>query len=212
MATLINSLYIDDLTPTETVAGCIDIFENAWPFPETVIKAIEEECQSSESDMVWQKAKEMKADKVLYVGSNRTNFNLSISSYATEGSSAAQAINNQMYLLLLSAALPYAKKHNIPELHFEGYEMIKYETGQEFKAHSDGITASGRSVSAIVYLNDEYTGGELEFVNFGVKIKPKPGMLILFPSNYPYAHIAHPVKTGIKYAIVTWMHDRPFDA
>jgi predicted 2-oxoglutarate/Fe(II)-dependent dioxygenase YbiX len=60
-----------------------------------------------------------------------------------------------------------------------------------------------------VYLNDDYEGGEVEFVNFGIKIKPQPGMLLLFPSTYPYAHIAHPVTSGVKYAIVTWIHDRP---
>ena len=81
--------------------------------------------------------------------------------------------------------------------------------GQEYKAHADGGTATKRSISPILYLNDDYEGGELEFVNFGLKLKPKPGMLVLFPSNYPYRHIAHPVTDGTKYAIVTWLHDQP---
>ena len=34
------------------------------------------------------------------------------------------------------------------------------------------------------------------------------GMVILFPSNYAYRHIAHPVTSGTKYAIVTWIKDR----
>jgi predicted 2-oxoglutarate/Fe(II)-dependent dioxygenase YbiX len=87
--------------------------------------------------------------------------------------------------------------------------MLKYSTGQEYHAHYDGGTGSGRSLSAIVYLNDDYEGGHVEFVNYGVKIKPKPGMLLLFPSSYAYRHIAHPVTSGTKYAIVTWLHDRP---
>ena len=45
--------------------------------------------------------------------------------------------------------------------------------------------------------------------NFSIKIKPSPGMLAIFPANYAYSHIAHPVKTGTKYAIVTWLHDQP---
>jgi predicted 2-oxoglutarate/Fe(II)-dependent dioxygenase YbiX len=87
--------------------------------------------------------------------------------------------------------------------------MLRYRGGQEYKAHFDGTTGSGRSVSAIVYLNNDYEGGHVEFTNFGVKIKPEPGMLLLFPSNYAYTHIAHPVTDGTKYAIVTWLHDRP---
>jgi predicted 2-oxoglutarate/Fe(II)-dependent dioxygenase YbiX len=91
----------------------------------------------------------------------------------------------------------------------EPFNILKYQTGQEYKAHFDGGTYTRRSISSILYLNDEYTGGELEFVNYNIKIKPSPGMLVLFPSNYAYSHIAHPVKTGTKYAIVTWLHDQP---
>jgi predicted 2-oxoglutarate/Fe(II)-dependent dioxygenase YbiX len=67
----------------------------------------------------------------------------------------------------------------------------------------------GRCISCIAYLNSDYEGGEIEFVNFGVKIKPQPGMLIIFPSNFAYRHIAHPVTSGTKYNLVTWIKDRP---
>jgi predicted 2-oxoglutarate/Fe(II)-dependent dioxygenase YbiX len=111
-------------------------------------------------------------------------------------------------MTLLSTSIPYARKHDIDELYHENYNMLKYQTGQEYRAHADGFTDSGRSVSAIIYLNNDYEGGELEFVNFNIKLKPEPGMLILFPSNYAYSHIAHPVKSGTKYALVTWIKDR----
>jgi predicted 2-oxoglutarate/Fe(II)-dependent dioxygenase YbiX len=120
----------------------------------------------------------------------------------------AQNIHNQMYILLAATAYPYAKKHDIPNLYHEFYNMLRYSGGQEYKAHADGSTEGGRSVSAIIYLNNDYEGGEVEFVNYGVKIKPEPGMLLLFPSNYAYRHIAHPVTSGTKYALVTWMKDR----
>jgi predicted 2-oxoglutarate/Fe(II)-dependent dioxygenase YbiX len=67
----------------------------------------------------------------------------------------------------------------------------------------------GRALSAICYLNDDYEGGEIEFPEFKVKIKPEAGMLILFPSNFAYKHTAYPVTKGTKYALVTWIHDRP---
>jgi predicted 2-oxoglutarate/Fe(II)-dependent dioxygenase YbiX len=70
------------------------------------------------------------------------------------------------------------------------------------------MTSTGRSVSAICYLNNDYEGGELEFPHFNLTIKPEPGMLILFPSNFAYAHIAHPIISGTKYALVTWLRDR----
>jgi predicted 2-oxoglutarate/Fe(II)-dependent dioxygenase YbiX len=90
----------------------------------------------------------------------------------------------------------------------EKYNMLKYSGGQEYKAHFDGTTETGRTLSAIIYLYSNFEGGEVEFVNYGIKIKPQPGMLLLFPSNYAYTHIAHPVTNGTKYALVTWIADR----
>jgi predicted 2-oxoglutarate/Fe(II)-dependent dioxygenase YbiX len=195
------------LKASTTVGGCIDIFENAWPYPEETIEMAEQECQDVESAMVWERAGTTgagaKQDK-------RTNFHCGITSAAESGSPVAQNIHNQMYTLLLATTEEYKKKYSIDEYFWhEGYNMLRYKGGQEYKAHYDGYTGLGRSLSAIVYLNNDYEGGEVEFVNFGIKIKPEPGMLLLFPSNYAYSHIAHPVTDGTKYAIVTWLHDRP---
>jgi len=206
MTMQVNGLFPGELYPDATVGGCIDIFENAWPSPLETIDLVEQECSNPNSGMSWLRA------ETIGQGINqqaRTNYNLGITySARAAGNALAQNIHNQMYLLLLASTIPYAKKHQIPEMIHEDYQMLRYSTGQEYKAHADGGTDIGRSISAIVYLNDDYEGGEIEFVNFGIKIKPEPGMLILFPSNYPYAHIAHPVTKGTKYAIVTWIKDR----
>lgn len=206
MSTNINGLFPGEVLPDTTVAGCIDIFENIWPEPEKTISLIENECRDPESGVSWQRA------ETIGEGINqnsRTNYNLGITYSANAtGNAIAQNIHNQFYILLLAATIPYAKKHNIPELFHEDYQMLRYRAGQEYKAHADGGTDIGRAISAILYLNNDYDGGEIEFPNFGIKIKPEPGMLVLFPSTYPYAHIAHPVSNGTKYAIVTWIKDR----
>jgi Rps23 Pro-64 3,4-dihydroxylase Tpa1-like proline 4-hydroxylase len=104
----------------------------------------------------------------------------------------------------------YKKEFNIHDDIFspEGFQLLKYEPGGYFKTHYDSYPAVKRCISVLIYLNDDYDGGEIEFVYFNAKIKPKAGSLILFPSNYPYRHIAHPVTNGTKYAIVTWLHER----
>jgi len=203
---MINGLFPGEIYPTTTVGGCIDIFEDAWPSPKETIDVIEEQCMLLDSGLSWSRA------ETLNKGSRqneRTNYNFGITYSALEyDNPVAQNVHNQMNLLLQASTIPYARKHGLHELYHESYNMLKYSTGQEYKAHADGTTDTGRSVSAIIYLNDNYEGGEIEFVNFGVKIKPKPGMLIIFPSTYPYAHIAHPVISGTKYALVTWIKDR----
>jgi predicted 2-oxoglutarate/Fe(II)-dependent dioxygenase YbiX len=207
MTIRLGNLFLGELLPSKTVAGCIDIFENAWEHPKEVILELEKEISNSDSIVKWKKAETIGAG---YNQTTRTNYDLNITNAGIQENRLAQNIHNQMYTLLLSATAPYARKHDIFELYHEDYNILKYSNSQKCDAHADGDTSTGRSVSAIVYLNENYEGGEVEFVNFGVKIKPKPGMLLLFPSNYPYTHIAHPVTEGTKYAIVTWLHDRTF--
>lgn len=206
MINQVGGLFPGEIYPDTTVAGCIDIFENVWPNTKETIELIENECLDPDSGIHWNRA------TTLNLGINqnhRTNYHLGITAAAQESNSLlAQNIHNQMYVLLLASTIPYARKHGVQEMFHEPYSMLRYRGGEEYKAHADGETYTGRSISAIVYLNDDYEGGEIEFPNFEIKIKPEPGMLILFPSNFAYKHIAHPVTKGTKYALVTWIKDR----
>ena len=196
------------LEPTTTVAGCIDIFENAWPDPQQTIEIVEKEVNTPNSGISWSRATTLGSGKNQNA---RTNLHMGVSYFAIEtGNPVMENIHNQMYILLMAALEGYRKRYDIHEqLWHVGYNMLKYKGGTEYKAHYDGDTSSRRAVSAIIYLNNEYEGGHVEFTNFGIKIKPEPGMLMLFPSNYAYTHIAHPVISGTKYALVTWTQDQP---
>lgn len=200
-------IFPGELYPDTTIAGCIDIFENAWPNPAETIEAIETECADPNSDFNWVRATTVGSGAYQDV---RTNYDVCITEIANlYGNQLAKNLHNQMYFLLLASLNPYAQKYQIEgNLYHEYYSALKYSTGQYYNAHYDGGTGSGRSISAIIYLNNDYVGGEIEFVNFDIKIKPEPGMLILFPSNFAYRHIAHPVVSGTKYAFVTWIRDR----
>jgi predicted 2-oxoglutarate/Fe(II)-dependent dioxygenase YbiX len=56
----------------------------------------------------------------------------------------------------------------------------------------------------VASISSECDGGELEFPYLDTKLKLETGSVVLFPSNFPYMHIAHPVTNGIKYSLVTW--------
>jgi predicted 2-oxoglutarate/Fe(II)-dependent dioxygenase YbiX len=207
MALKINGLFPGELTPNTTIAGCIDIFENVWPDPKKTIELVEKECANPDSGAYWTRAETLGSGPHQTA---RTNKLLPVSELANiSNNSLLQNIHNQYYTMLLAASNPYARRYGIEEeFYHEGYDLLKYSNGQEYKKHYDGSTKIGRVISAVAYLNDDYEGGEIEFPHFGVKIKPQAGMLILFPSNYAYAHIAHPVTSGTKYALVTWIRDR----
>jgi hypothetical protein len=79
----------------------------------------------------------------------------------------------------------------------ESLRITRYEpNGEFFGMHPDDSFATPRTTSMVYYPNDDYEGGELEFIHFGVKIKPKAGQLFLFPAGYSYEHKIHPVIGG----------------
>lgn len=210
MAIKVNGLYPGVLTPDATVGGCIDIFENAWPSPSDTINAVESLVQDPNNPIGWQRASTI-GDGIIQ--DHRTNMQMCISEYAEAfDNPVMQNIHNQFQMMLYASVIPYCERYNIhPQLYPEWFNLLKYNDGQEYKPHSDGGDSTiPRQVSALCYLNNNYDGGEIEFPYFKVKIKPEPGMLILFPSNFAYAHAAKPVTNGFKYTLVTWLRDQPW--
>lgn len=108
----------------------------------------------------------------------------------------------------------------------------KYKAGTYMGAHYDQQEGDQRlKYSLVMYLNDDYEGGELSFnikpgITTGTEdaprpdfdeavnkekmmfhIKPEPGSVIIFPSTSPYSHTAHLVKSGFKYMVPGfWMN------
>ncbi|WP_428409526.1 prolyl hydroxylase family protein [Hyphococcus sp.] len=97
---------------------------------------------------------------------------------------------------------------------FELPEILRYREGGEYKPHADAdnwdpakrewTRVLDRDYSILLYLNEGYTGGEIDFPNFGLKLAPKKGLLIAFPSDARYVHAARPVTSGVRYALVSW--------
>lgn len=90
----------------------------------------------------------------------------------------------------------------------EGFRLLKYGRGAEYKGHVDHAPTNGRVLSLVSFVNDGFSGGELVFPLLDVTIKPVEGSVLLFPSNFPYYHYAAPVGKNdetIKYSLVTWL-------
>lgn len=97
----------------------------------------------------------------------------------------------------------YRSKYYIPQLKYISIEALKYEPGEKYVMHFDNGSkhVANRITSTVIYLNDDYEGGEIEFTNFGIKVKPQKNSIAIFPSNYPYMHVAHQVTSGVRYAL-----------
>lgn len=86
----------------------------------------------------------------------------------------------------------------------EGMQLLKYENNAQYHAHHDHSSVNQRILSLVACFGEEFEGGELEFPYFNKTIKLEKNSLVLFPSNFPYTHIAHPVTSGTKYSMVMW--------
>lgn len=86
----------------------------------------------------------------------------------------------------------------------QGMQLLKYENNAQYHAHHDHSPDTRRILSLVACFGEEFEGGELEFPYFKKTIKLNKNELILFPSNFPYTHIAHPVTSGVKYSLVMW--------
>ncbi|MBM3910466.1 MAG: 2OG-Fe(II) oxygenase [Thaumarchaeota archaeon] len=87
----------------------------------------------------------------------------------------------------------------------DSYGILKYGKGQQFTNHIDDHPSYHRRVSTVYYLNENYTGGEINFPRFDVTLKPKANQMIVFPSTYVYNHSVSPVIEGERYAVVSWL-------
>ena len=89
------------------------------------------------------------------------------------------------------------------------FRINKYGKGGFMSRHVDNIHHShGQQygypqVSALLYLNDDYDGGE--FYVADKKFLPIKGSAIIFPSNFMFPHEAKPVTKGTRWSIVTWL-------
>lgn len=97
----------------------------------------------------------------------------------------------------------YQSMYNINMEFMEAVNYVRYGPGQHFAVHSDHGFSYNCTLSSVMYLNDDYEGGELWFPYLDVKVKPKIGDIFLFPSTFIYAHAAMPVLSGTKYSAVT---------
>ena len=109
-----------------------------------------------------------------------------------------------------------APRYNCQFKSYEPVQFLGYPVGGHYLGHNDGEHFNyetrqweplmvGRDVSFLFYLNDQYGGGELEFYDLGLTIKPKKGMMIAFPSYKDFAHKVHPVTWGHRYSLVSWV-------
>lgn len=97
---------------------------------------------------------------------------------------------------------------------YETPYVLRYNVGGKYGQHADSeiydpekglfFRVADRDISVLVYLNDDYEGGELTFNRLNYSLRPAAGDLVLFPSHNIFLHQAQRVTRGTKFALVSW--------
>ena len=89
------------------------------------------------------------------------------------------------------------------------FRVNKYEKGGYMSLHCDNIHHShGQQygypqASVLLFLNDDFEGGE--FIVSELRLKIEKGDAIIFPSNFMFPHEVKEVTKGTRWSIVSWL-------
>ncbi len=101
----------------------------------------------------------------------------------------------------------------------EPLQVLRYQPGQEYRTHLDALAglSNQRAWTMLVWLNDDYGGGETLFGEAGLKLRGRRGDALLFGNlaggrpDPLSAHAGLPVTRGTKFMASRWIRERAFE-
>lgn len=119
----------------------------------------------------------------------------------------------------------------VPPNHFEPYQIVHYGPDQFYKYHLDSCNPDsddytecvknlkkfgGRKYTVLIYLNNNYLGGETHFKHIDTLVKGTPGSIVFFnnmkegsnESDPLSLHAGTTVTAGEKWLINVWVRDK----
>lgn len=102
----------------------------------------------------------------------------------------------------------------------EPLNILRYDPGQQYKPHHDGTGAdnvSVRNLTALIWLNDGYEGGETDFPQIGVRVRGAVGDMMVFRNvrddgsmDERMIHAGLPVTSGVKWMASRWIRGEDY--
>ncbi len=110
--------------------------------------------------------------------------------------------DHKIQKVILERIDPLIRKAN-PNYELSGMAVLqRMQEGVELKSHTDQHTDPAIQYATILYINDDYVDGEIFFKNINLKLKPKPGSMLVFPGTEEYEHGVVTVGPGpIRYVL-----------
>lgn len=188
----------------EQPTSCINVYKEVFSkeSSSTFINQLEKETENEWSGLEWSNSSVGEG----FVSKVRTSLGCSLINLFRpyEPTDLSIYFHKNIFSKIEEVITDYIHENLIHEGLHEPYSVLKYYENAEYHAHYDHFRDNRRVFSVVANLGEPEEGGELEFPRMGVTVKPEVGSVVVFPSNFPYLHIAHPVKSGVKYSLVSW--------
>lgn len=122
----------------------------------------------------------------------------------TDETAPLYEVHDKIFQAVRACVDDYGQYWGVGIRSYEAFNFVKYEgAGTHFKIHADHGPTYVTTVSIVVYLNDDYEGGDIWFPRMDdLSIKPRAGDIVVFPSTYIYEHASRDMVSGTKYAVV----------
>jgi len=98
-----------------------------------------------------------------------------------------------------------------PELYSDTIQLVKWKTGMSMPPHADNAHPDGsphdtpwRDYASVVYLNDDYEGGDLYLPRIPFRLATRKGLLLGFRGDYRHEHGVDEIKRGVRYTMPGW--------
>jgi predicted 2-oxoglutarate/Fe(II)-dependent dioxygenase YbiX len=154
----------------------------------------------------WNEAKVTNSEEAISSYRNAKDFKYSSKGLGPRNDQNADLydLHNEIFQAVLRCTTDYGQYWGVGIQSFEAFNFVKYEgAGTHFKIHADHGPTYVSTVSIVVYLNDDYEGGDIWFPRMdNLSIKPKVGDIVIFPSTYIYEHASQEMISGTKYSVV----------
>ena len=139
-----------------------------------------------------------------------------------KGRSSSSNITYGQYIDLTRTMLIFLKSefnHIYDVNNTEPWQITRYAPGQQYLPHhdyfsrSDKIYVNDRIATVILYLNDDFKGGNTDFPRLNLSANPIANTCLYFtyPEKNEFAELTHhagqPVVSGVKYIATLWIRN-----
>jgi len=124
-----------------------------------------------------------------------------------------QEYNDFMSMLQERSKPIFSSEYGISEFNYLPINSVSRRIGPGLGVHTDEISPNHPQYNPlekiithgfVVYINEDYEGGEIFYPQKDLSIKPKALSLVMHPGNKEYEHGVHEVRKTNRYSISWW--------